>query len=60
MSGKTVGRHRVQWCNDAIQWTAVAADDEFSPWDRNAMWSYDLGGLTYFGFPFDPDRKSVV
>lgn len=51
---KTVARHKVQWCNKAIEWTAVAIEDEFGPWPRNAMWSYRLGGLTYFGFPFDP------
>ncbi len=52
--GKTVGHHRVQWCNKRIEWTAVAVDDQDGPWPRNAMWSYRLGGLTYFGFPFDP------
>lgn len=58
MAEQTVGRHRVHWCNRAIEWTAVAREDDMKAWPRNAMWSYRLGGLTYFGFPFDPAEES--
>jgi hypothetical protein len=54
LSIKTVARHRVQWCNRKIEWTALALDEECGPWPRNAVWSYEMDGLTFFGFPFDP------
>ncbi|MFN0178976.1 MAG: hypothetical protein ACKVZ0_09255 [Gemmatimonadales bacterium] len=53
-----MARHRVKWCNRAIEWAAIAIDDaEDRPEGRNAMWSYRLDGLTYFGFPFDPSEE---
>lgn len=50
----TVGRQTVSWCHRTIEWTAVAVDGEPGARARNAVWSYSLDGLTYFGFPFDP------
>lgn len=60
MTAKTVARHKVQWCNRSIEWTAVAVDTDFTEGPSNAMWSYSLGGLTYFGFPFDPVEESTT
>ena len=54
---KTVARHRVSWCNRAIEWAAVAVDDDTGASGRNAMWSYRLDGLTFFGFPFDASEE---
>ncbi|MGE0443415.1 MAG: hypothetical protein AB7L66_11780 [Gemmatimonadales bacterium] len=48
---KAVARQQVNWCNRSIEWIAV--DGEIP---RNAMWSYQLDGLTYYSFPFDPEE----
>ena len=51
---RALARHRVRWCNRVIEWTAVALEEEFGPWPRNTVWMYELDGLTFYGFPFDP------
>ncbi|MBL8985956.1 MAG: hypothetical protein SFV24_06190 [Gemmatimonadales bacterium] len=56
---RTVARHTVSWCNRSIEWAAVAVEDDVVPaGPRNAVWSYRLDGLTYFGFPFDPVEET--
>jgi hypothetical protein len=52
--GTAVARHKVEWCNRSIEWTAVAADGEDRSRVTPTVWSYELDGLTYYGFPFDP------
>lgn len=50
---KLVAKQTICWCNQSIEWAAIAVDGD-PELPRNAMWSYRLDGLTYFGFPFDP------
>jgi hypothetical protein len=52
----TVARQKVIWDNRSIEWTAVEQGDSAAI----AMWSYRVGGLTYFAFPFDPAEDGVV
>jgi hypothetical protein len=57
---RSVARHRVSWCNRRIEWTAVAMVDDAGPWPRNAMWTYELDGLTFVGFAFDPLEEGTT
>jgi len=63
---KTVGRHTVRWCNKSIEWRAIAADDpEARPQQPDhrldgAVWCYELDGITYYGFPFDPVETGMT
>ncbi len=57
---KTVARHTVSWCNRSIAWTAVGVETGGAPEPTNAIWSYTLDGLTYFGFPFDPVESRMT
>lgn len=56
----TVARQRVNWCNRIVDWTAVAVEDEAATAPRNAVWSYQLNGLTFYGFPFDPIETNTT
>jgi hypothetical protein len=56
----TVARQTVSWCNRSIEWTAVAVGDPTDAAPRNAVWSYQLDGLTYFSFSFDPLETVVT
>lgn len=56
----TLARRRVAWANRNVVWEAVALAEAGDPWPRNAVWSYQLDGLTYFGFPFDPGESGVT
>jgi hypothetical protein len=55
---RTVGRQKVSWGHQAVEWTAIAVED--GPEPRSAMWSYRLDGLTYFGFPYDPSEEGLM
>lgn len=63
---KTIGRHTVRWCNKSIEWRAIAPDDLAPPDDqadhmlRHAVWCYELDGITYYGFPFDPVETGMT
>ena len=53
--GKAIAHQRIYWCNRSVDWTALAVEDGLSVGPvQNAVWSYELDGLTYFGFSFDP------
>lgn len=53
---RTMAHQRVNWCNKSIDWTAVAVEDGLQKRPRNVMWSYQLNGLTFYSFPFDPSE----
>ncbi len=55
-----MAHQRVNWCNKSIDWTAVPVEDDPFERPRNVMWSYRLGGLTFYGFPFDPAETDTT
>jgi hypothetical protein len=57
---QTLARRRIAWCNRSVEWAAVAVGEGPEPGPRNAVWSYRLDGLTYFGFPFDPAESGTT
>ncbi|MHB1328040.1 MAG: hypothetical protein ACYC2K_07545 [Gemmatimonadales bacterium] len=63
---KTIGRHTVRWCNKSIEWRAIAPDEMAARADvshqtlDDAVWCYELDGITYYGFPFDPVETGMT
>ncbi len=57
---RSVAHRRVQWCNRNVEWTAIAADEGGEPTPRNTVWSYELDGMHYFGFVFDPAEAETT
>jgi hypothetical protein len=56
---RTVATRRVAWCNRSICWTAVSESDG-APSERNTYWCYQLDGLTYYSFAFDPTEAETT
>ncbi|MEZ4588071.1 MAG: hypothetical protein R2909_16965 [Gemmatimonadales bacterium] len=52
-------RRRVAWCDRHVEWRLVAAPGDAEK-PRNAVWAYELDGLTYYAFAHDPTEAETT